>query len=696
MRSPSNARPSTRWCGLALAALAAASACDSGTTTSRPIEPLRGARSPAAKTSLVVNGAGSQGSASGTITSNRGGMSCTVTATGASGKCDQQFRTGTVLSLIARPADGAVFAGFSGCTAAADSPLQCEVEMNESRQVSGAFTPPPSSFTLSVGGGAGGSGRVTSVPAGIDCTITGGVAAATGCRAVLPTGQRVTLNALAAAGSYLKAWAGAGCDAAGSGMGSGSGFCALTMTQPQSVIIGFETAAVVASRGSWNTPIAWPGVAIHAHVLPDGRVMSWGRMDHAPVFWQPATGSLSAGPSTVDIFCSGHALLPNGHLFVTGGHSGTDNQGLTAAVSFDAATNGWVRAPAMQNGRWYPSATTLASGEILTVSGGDTAQQRNLVPEVYQANGTWRVLTNASLYLPYYPFMFVAPNGRVFAAGPSRSTYFLDPSGAGQWYPGQPSLYGGRDYGSAVMYDGDKGKILLVGGGGPTSTAEVIDLSSGGGWRSVGSMAVARRQLNATLLADGRVLVTGGTNSTGFNNAPTNDQVLAAEVWDPATEQWSTLGRMTHHRLYHSTALLLPDARVLSLGSGQPAATGLTDDRTAEVFTPPYLYNADGTLATRPTITSVPTEVGYGQPLSIQTAEAGAVAKVTWIRLGSVTHSFNQSQRMNVLAISPTRTSTSLTVLTPANANLAPPGHYMLFLIDSRGVPSVARIVRIS
>ena len=163
------------------------------------------------------------------------------------------------------------------------------------------------------------------------------------------------------------------------------------------------------------------------------------------------------------------------------------------------------------------------------MSGGDTIQQRNLIPEVYQADGTWRELSTASLFLPYYPFMFVAPNGLVFAAGPSPTTYWLDPSGTGKWTNGPRSAFGVRDYGSAVMYD--SGKVLIVGGSpsnaAPTRTAEVIDLNAGTAavWRPVGLMSVGRRQLNATLLANGQVLVTGGSNGTGFNPPPMSDAV---------------------------------------------------------------------------------------------------------------------------------------------------------------------------
>ena len=284
-------------------------------------------------------------------------------------------------------------------------------------------------------------------------------------------------------------------------------------------------------------------MAIHASLLPNGKVLTWGQRNSQPEIWTPpatagATGSFVSTSEPADLFCSGHTFLPDGRVLVAGGHSGTIGLGIRNTTIFNFATGTFTSGPLMQNGRWYPTNTALASGEVLTLSGGDTAQQRNLIPEVYQSNGTWRVLSTASLYLPYYPMAFVAPAGNVFVAGPSQTTYFLDPSGTGRWTGGPSSEFGVRDYGSAVMYD--VGKIFMVGGGAPTATAEVIDISAGTGtWRYVAPMAVPRRQSNATILADGKVLVTGGTNATGFNSPPSNAAVLAAELWDPATEHWT-------------------------------------------------------------------------------------------------------------------------------------------------------------
>lgn len=666
------------------------------------VEPeLLGARTSASRASLSVDGTGS--SAGGVVTSDRGGISCTITVSGGvanrSGKCAQDYKTGTTVTLLGAPAGGGVLSSWTGCTGASENPLSCEVKLDVPRTVSVAFGPPASSYTLSIAGGAGGSGKITSTPAGISCTVTSGTAGSTGCTTSFGSGTSVTLSAVASTGSFVKAWAGAGCDAAGTGVGGSSGSCVVSMSAAQNVVVSFDLVSAIASSGQWAAPITWPAVAIHSHLLPDGRVLTWGRSDHDPVLWTPAatgSGTFASITKPADLFCSGHAFLPDGRLFSAGGHSGIDNKGILTSTIFDFTSNTWVTGPNMQNGRWYPSNTTLATGEVLTLSGGDTAQTTNLIPEVYQTNGTWRVLSTASLYLPYFPMAFVTPAGNVFVAGPSQSTYYLDPTGTGHWTSGPASHYGSRDYGSALMYD--VGKIFLVGGGGPTATAEVIDLNAGAAasWRSItATMAIARRQSNATLLADGKILVTGGTNASGFNNPPTSQSVLAAELWDPATEQWKTLARMTHYRLYHSTALLLPDARVLSVGSGQPAATGLTDDYTAEIFSPPYLFNADGTLATRPTITGAPTAVGYGQSFDVQTPAPTSVTKVMWISLASVTHSYNQNQHGQPLTFTVNGTS-AITVAAPARAALAPPGYYLLFIIDGRGVPSVARTIRIN
>lgn len=644
------------------------------------------------KFTLTLQATGS--TASGSLVSSRAGLSCVINYSAGrlttSGTCSKDIKAEMVLTISASPSSGGPVA-WTGCDeGVTDNPLSCQVTMSADRTIRAVFSPPASNFDLTVQGGANGSGTVTSAPTGISCTITDGTASSS-CGASYPSGASVTLNATAAAGSYIKAWSGASCDASGTGVSTSTGSCVVTMTQAQGVIVSFQTSADEAKIGSWAPPIAWGAVAIHAHLLPTGKVMTYGRIGNPPIVWDPAVpGAFQNFVAPGDVFCSGHTLLPDGRLLVAGGHSGVDNFGTKTTFIFNAS-GGWTRVADMRNGRWYPTNLTLPTGDVLTISGGDTAGNRNLIPEVWQ-NDSWRALSTASRNVPLYPMMFAAPDGRAFMAGPAQATAFLSTDGTGLWAPGPVSGFGARDYGSAVMYE--PGKILLVGGGYTTATAEVIDLNAGATWRPVQAMSVARRQHNATLLADGTVLVTGGSNATGFNSAPTDSRVLRAERWDPATETWDTLARMSHHRLYHSTALLLPDGRVLSVGSGQPAAAGLTDDYTAEIFTPPYLYRLDGTLASRPEIAAAPSEVSYGQAFTVQTPAAASIVKATWIRLSSVTHAFNQNQRLNRLTVTPGGTSTVI-VNAPASSREAPPGHYMLFLINSSGVPSIARIIRI-
>jgi hypothetical protein len=641
--------------------------------------------------------ADSGSTAAGNVVSDRGGISCQFQPGRApAGVCSVRYRANALVTLTASPGVGAALQHWSGCTVASENPLSCHVVMKSDLTVKVTFGPAANVFELRIAGGAGGNGTVRSTPAGINCTITAGVAGATGCAASFVRATAVNLSATASSGSFLKAWAGGGCETHGSGAGGSTGTCAVTMSQAYQIVVSFEFNTPQAGKGAWSAPIPWPLVAIHAHLLPNGRVLTWGRASHDPVLWDPANPTAFGGTARPsDFFCSGHAFLSDGRLLVTGGHSGTDNFGLRTSYVYDFALNSWTRGADMRDGRWYPSSTALPDGEALTVSGGDTAGLLNLVPEVRQTDGTWRTLTNVSINLPYYSFMFVAPDGRVFAAGPSHGTRYITTAGAGAIAMGPPNLYGVRDYGTAVMYQ--PGKILMVGGNTtPTATAEVIDLNAGSAaaWRYVASMSVGRRQLNATLLADGKVLVTGGTNAAGFNTAPTDSRVMDAELWDPATEQWTRLARMSHPRLYHSVALLLPDARVLSTGSGEPTAVSLTPDFTAEIFSPPYLFRSDGTPAPRPLISSAPTTVSYGQPFTVQTPVASDIGKVTWVRLSSVTHSFNQNQRINTLSFVASGTST-LRVTAPADSRSAPPGHYLLFLINRSGVPSVARIVRI-
>jgi PA14 domain-containing protein/galactose oxidase-like protein len=434
-----------------------------------------------------------------------------------------------------------------------------------------------------------------------------------------------------------------------------------------------EVLAQPSSVGQWSAAQNWSIVSVHCILLPTGKVMFYPYNDD-PRLWDPANNSITLLPKVgYNIFCTGHSFLTDGRVLITGGHV-QNGWGLNDASYYNPFNNTWTRLPDMNNGRWYPSGTTLPNGDQLVTSGSyDTNYSNNTLPQVWQvSSSTWRNLTSAQLGLPLYPRTFVAPNGRVFFA--TSTSRYLDTAGAGSWSTVGNTIFGGRDnYGSAAMYE--PGKVLWAGGGDPpTATAERIDLNAGTpAWASTGSMPGPRRQNNLTILPDGRVLCTGGSAAAGFN---TEDGGKAAVVWNPANGTWSTWATEVNYRGYHSTALLLPDGRVLSSGGD--------NHPNAEIFSPPYLFNG-----TRPSISSAPGSGNYGQTIFVGTPEATSITKVTLTRISSVTHAQNWDQRFLNLGFS--QASGGLNVVLPSSANIAPPGHYLLWILNGSGVPSVSR-----
>lgn len=491
--------------------------------------------------------------------------------------------------------------------------------------------------------------------------------------------------------------------------------------------------SVAATQGSWSAVIKLPNVPIHTHLLPNGKILFWGRRlevgstddptldEHfcQPFIWDPIADSaaqnvkkiarptLADGKTPVNLFCSGHTMLGDGKLLVAGGHN-FDSKGINQSCLFDWQSETWTASGTMDDGRWYPTVVSLGNGDALVSSGSflnaQGAIQNNPVQEIWRA-GQWNTIVHFDI-IPLYPRMHVAPDGRVFMSGPLPQSYLLDTSNGGNWTPLQGP--GGirsefREYAASVMYD--VGKVLFIGGGNqgandlPSAQAEVIDLNAAApAWRQTKSaMHSPRRQHNATILADGTVLVTGGTKGMGFNDLAPGNTVHAAELWDPANETWTLMAAESVDRCYHSTATLLPDATVLSAGGGEfrpNSAVHVTNapkdsHPDAQIFTPPYLHPSRGP---RPVITAAPQSVQYGQAVGL-TVDAASIAKVTFIRLGSTTHSFDQNQRINVLKF--TTAGNTLTVTAPPDANHCPPGYYMLFVLNAKGVPSKAKIMRI-
>jgi WD40 repeat protein len=637
---------------------------------------------------LTITG---NGSGNGTVTSSPVGINCAITAgVAAATGCSARFATTATVTLTAKAKSGSSFVGWLGtCTGL----VTCAPGMSQNRAVTARFLKGP--FTLKVlGGGSGtGSGRVrsqTGLSPAINCAITSGAAAASGCSAAYPAGTIVTLTATAATGQTFSGWS-TPCGATGS--------CTLTVKEPRTIFAAFSPAGTNASalRGKWGAPFATNVLAVHAHLLPTGKVFFWGKKGEARL-WDPAhpTAPFVDVTKAYPIYCTGHTFLPDGRLLIVGGSLPTSGKpkGDSRGAIYDPATNAWSAAAPMAQGRYYPTLLALPSGQVLAVSGSDQTGAVVTVPEIGDGV-SWQRLTGATLAIPdpYYPAMFIAPSGKVFLAGFPATSRYLSLSGMGGWTAVADRKVADRTMGSAVMYA--PGKILYVGGGDPpTSSAEVIDLNqSSPSWRLIASMRFARRQTNATILADGSILVTNGTSGPGFNDF--TRPVFDAERWNPATESWSLMARESAGRTYHSTTLLLPDGRVLSGGSGEGAGVDYASSQlTLQIFSPPYLFNADGTLASRPAVTSAPSRLTYGQSFTVQTPSSATVTRGTLIRLSSVTHAFNQSQLIYPLTFSPSG-SGAVTATAPADPNLAPPGPYMLFLLNNKGVPSHARMISV-
>ena len=489
--------------------------------------------------------------------------------------------------------------------------------------------------------------------------------------------------------------------------------------------------------GSWELSFSAPHPMSHAAVLPNGKVLYWTAVVGPPTesrLWNcvlnnglcdpdvNGANSQSIPYNTTDLFCSGHSFLPDGRLFVAGG-SAFPGVGTRATTLFNLdpqpsspppATSG----PTMTQGRWYPSTVTLGTGETALLAGtrcqtdpptpGCSPLPFNRVPEVLNSGGTTlRLLSTAEEPLNetvWYPWVYLGSDGRVFRAGPLSPSRWLDTAGTGAWgtttkaHVNAPTVpY--RDFGSAVMYDVDK--VLITGGGQnpPTNTAETIVLTNEtGNWTATNNMAHARRHHNLTILADGRVLASGGTKGPGFNNTCLANAVFEAESWNPGTGIWSPMAPLLKRRQYHSVAVLLIDGRVLVGGTTfQPESHkdcgDVNDELQQEIFTPPYLFNSEGSLAMRPTINSVPETISYGTNFLVSVSHVMIYSRVTLVRLSSVTHSTNMNQRFNNLTFG--KVVAGLNVSAPANPNIAPPGHYMLFVFNKAGVPSVAKIVKL-
>jgi hypothetical protein len=457
-----------------------------------------------------------------------------------------------------------------------------------------------------------------------------------------------------------------------------------------------------AVNGRWYTlPTVMPINPVHVALMHNGKVLIIAGSGNDPAnknlqaaVWDTKTVTIKTFTIAYDMFCNGMVVLPNGSPLVLGGTLQYDPFfGQPLVSTFNPSTEKFVSLPKMSGGRWYPSAVVLGNGSVLVYSGLNTSL--NTTVQIWTGKA-WTAAGTAFTSMPLYPRQHLLPDGKVFESGSNRDSQLYDPK-THAFTSVATTIFGGtRDYGSSVLLPltpagGFKPKVMIMGGGAPaaTATTELIDLSvPSPKWVAGPPMSKGRIQMNATILPNGKVLVSGGSEKDEDNATA----VKAAQLYDPGSNSFSPASAMEFPRLYHSNTLLLPDGKVLAVG-GNPVRTVFQHE--IEIYSPPYLFAADGSLAKRPTITAVvPGAIRYGAPFKIRTPEAKNIASVVLARAGAVTHSFDMDQRL--VGLSFTAGIGVLNAKAPANGNLAPPGYYLLFILNAAGVPSEARFVQLS
>ena len=492
-------------------------------------------------------------------------------------------------------------------------------------------------------------------------------------------------------------------------------------------------------------------IAIHAATLSNGQIVYFSGdqhdpgqfannvFDHARLFdcKSFAVSSCTPAPNISDLFCCGHAFLPNGHLLIAGGtlrfagFLGTPN-----AWIYDPASASFQSVPAMQHGRWYPTLLTLSNGHVLAVSGlnedpNHVDQNRDL--EVFNGS-SWTVEGVLSYGTDsLYPRVHLLPDGRVFFVTSMNGQCMT-------WRPGDaaptplcasPFTMGFSEYTSVLLPllpEEDYAPKILVAN---MEQPQLIDLStSSPGWANTGARSLPAdgiltsttpKRLNGTLtlLPTGEVLSAGGEEVGGQETHP----VLALETYRHGTNSWAVMpSRTTVNRHYHSVALLMPDGRVWFAGSnkrcdwsfhnshdyqGNPeptdlqeqTASGPVDNRELriEIFEPWYISRND-----RPTITLGQNGVVVGRSFSFASPQAASISRVALVRAGTCTHAFNSDQRY--VGAPFTVNGNTVNVDVPDNENLLPPGPYMVFalaqVVDSQtgatlDIPSVGQWITV-
>ena len=466
-----------------------------------------------------------------------------------------------------------------------------------------------------------------------------------------------------------------------------------------------------AEDGQWGPVISWPHIPVSAANLPDGRILTWASNERTTfpsdpplestytAVWDPGTNQFQEiFRNGHDMFCAHIAMLEDGRVFVNGGNSA----GRVTTSLFDYTNNQWTQVHDMNRRRWYNSTVAIPDGSVFTMIGSNGDKY----PEVWVEDVGWRLKNGINFDGPilnytghyeqlWWPLIHIAPNGKIFHSGPTPKMHWIDPTAEGSIIEAGPTITGWYPkHGATIMYD--EGKIVTAGGAttgnnlASTNKVMVIDLNGPTPQvREIGPMNFRRKFHNGVMLPTGEMLVVGGnTSGEKFSD---NGSVFPVEVWHPNTEIWRVGASSAVPRNYHSIALLLVDGRVLSAGGGLCGCAA--DHQDGQIYSPGYLFNADGSLAVRPTISSAPAAINVDTSFDV-TASPG-VQKFSLIKMSSTTHAVNTDLRyLNIPFVETSSGEYQLTA--HPNPNVLTPGYWMLFAVDQSGTPSVAAVLRVN
>lgn len=481
-------------------------------------------------------------------------------------------------------------------------------------------------------------------------------------------------------------------------------------------IAAIATLAAAACQGEWRVSNPSPVRAAHVALLHTGKVLlvagsgnninDFNAGTFTTSLWDPTTDTFESVATPWDAFCAGHAFLPDGDLLVAGGttaypgpSTNNANAGSPKTYVFNPATSTYEARPDMAIARWYPTVVELGSGNLFTVGGLDAAGLRTNTSQIFDGS-TWSASKEppAELtFMPMYPALHLLKDGRLFYSG--SNVFGTGPDTPGIWNfttnAWQPVLGlarpARRDQSMSVLLPPAQAqKVMIMGGGhqdllvNAIASTAIVDLNAENPRYVAGPpLDTPKMYVSAVILPDSTVFETGGASTTIHNG---NKPVFSAQIYDPKTSSWTKAATPTVPRVYHSSALLLPDGRVATFG-GNPE-NGF--EMRIEIYKPPYLQ----TNTPRPTITSGATEIALGNTYAVGTTQAAPIKSAVLVRPAAVTHSSDSNQRLVDLPFTETANGISVTVTN--NQNLAPPGWYMLFVVDGNGVPSVAKWVHLS